>query len=86
MNIIFQAYFSNTYNDYGLKTLMLYKGKSTKYKLKIYREKFEEINKRKQDDNTLSQKSASMFKKVCLGSAALILIAILIAVIRKIFK
>ncbi|HEY5125472.1 MAG TPA: hypothetical protein VIK14_17220 [Ignavibacteria bacterium] len=82
-----QSYNSNTYYDYGLKTLMIYKGKSTGYKWKIYREKFETIKQTQIQTKNIKENTdgeISTFDKFCYGILILIVLTILVSIIKKI--
>lgn len=86
---ILQEYISSTYSDYGLKTLMIYKGKSTGNKWKIYREKFEIIEKDKQTQRTAvmnKEDETSFWSKLCWGTIIVIVLVMLIAFVRKMLK
>jgi len=77
-----QTYNSNTFNDYGRKTLMIFKGKSTNYKWKIYREKFETIEQQKQVVQKQSKEESSFFGDVCYGVVAIIALILIFAFIK----
>jgi ketosteroid isomerase-like protein len=83
-----QKYSSDKYSDYGLKTLMIFKGKSTNNKWKIYREKFEilkEVKQQRQPVEVKKDEETSFFGKLCYGTIILIIIVIIISIIRKVF-
>lgn len=81
-----QEYRSDSYSDRGIKTLMIFKGKSTNNEWKIYREKFEDIKQKNVPAVNKKQTEESSGFNWCLGAIILVVIVIIVAFIRKLME
>jgi hypothetical protein len=86
----YMTYKSNAYSDEGLKTLKIYRGKSTAGKWKIYKEYFEYAPPPPVQNNYIPQSTKPDFwdiiKSILKWGGIILLIILVIALIKKIFN